>query len=203
MPRPRQRVCLEQGLRLDINDINKLARLCFVRPGAKSGRNHIQWSQTYTGATIASGLITANFEGSDEGWVRIQIGNLDQRITLAVQPRHFGGSQWYFKCPHTHRHCSVLWRPPGARLFGSRQTWRRQVAYASQFATPLDRAHRGQAKIKSRLIGNRDPDEWDLPPKPKWMRWSKYNRYVQKFDSYEDILDRHTIEVAARLMSRV
>jgi hypothetical protein len=167
-----------------------------------SGPNPIQWSRTYTGDTIASGFMTANMEGTDEGWVRIQIGNLDQWIALAVQPRRFGGRQWYFKCPQTHRHCSVLWKPPGATRFCSRQTWRRQVAYASQFATPVDRAHRGQAKIKSRLIGNRDPDEWDLPPKPKWMRWSTYNRYVHRFDSYEDILDQHTIGVAARLMSR-
>jgi hypothetical protein len=46
-----------------------------------------------------------------------------------------------------------------------------QKAYASQRTTATDRAHRGQAKIKARLIGNLDPDEWDLPPKPKWMRW--------------------------------
>ena len=199
MPRPRQRACLEQGLKLEIN---KLARLGFVRSGAKSGPNRIQWSQTYTGDAIASGLITADMEGRDEGWVRIQIGNLDQWIALAVQHRHFGGCQWYFKCPHTHRYCSVLWRPPGATRFCSRQTWRRQVAYASQFAAPVDRAHRGQAKIKSRLIGKHDPDEWVLPPKPKWMRWNTYNRYVQRFDAYEDILDRHTIGVAARLTSR-
>jgi hypothetical protein len=36
----------------------------------------------------------------------------------------------------------------------------------------------GQAKIKSRLIAELDPDEWDLLPKPKWMRWRKYDRYV-------------------------
>ena len=35
-----------------------------------------------------------------------------------------------------------------------------------------DKAHQGQAKIKLRLIADLDPDEWDLPPKPKWMRWS-------------------------------
>jgi hypothetical protein len=28
-----------------------------------------------------------------------------------------------------------------------------------------------EGKIKSRLIGNPNPDEWDLPPKPRWMRW--------------------------------
>jgi hypothetical protein len=119
------------------------------------------------------------------------IGDLDQWIDLVTQPRYFGGRQWYFECPVTHRHCSVLWMPPGARRFCSRQTWRRQVAYASQFETPADRAYRGQAKIKSKLIGDHDPDEGELPPKPKWMRWHTYNRYEQKFDAYEDIRDRH------------
>jgi hypothetical protein len=47
------------------------------------------------------------------------------------------------------------------------------------------------AKRKSkRLIGDCDPDEWDLPPKPKWMRWRTYHRYVDRFDRYEEILER-------------
>ncbi|MGO8841304.1 MAG: hypothetical protein ACLQF1_09295, partial [Methyloceanibacter sp.] len=103
----------------------------------------------------------------------------------------------------THRHCSVLWMPAGARRFCSRQTWGRRVAYASQFGTPVDRAHLGQAKIKSRLIGNCDPDEWDLPPKPKWMRWRTYNRFEQKFDKYEDALNEGTFALLARLMGEV
>ncbi|MGA8689539.1 MAG: hypothetical protein WB662_06425 [Methyloceanibacter sp.] len=109
----------------------------------------------------------------------------------------------YFECPVTHRHCSVLWMPAGARRFCSRQTWGRRVAYASQFGTPVDRAHFGQAKIKSRLIGNCDPDEWDLPPKPKWMRWRTYNRFEQKFDKYEDALNEGTFALLARLMGEV
>jgi hypothetical protein len=47
-----------------------------------------------------------------------------------------------------------------------------------------------KAKIKSRVIGNLNPDEWDLPPKPKWMRWRTYNRFVDRYEAYEDILDR-------------
>jgi hypothetical protein len=47
-----------------------------------------------------------------------------------------------------------------------------------------------KAKLKSRLIGNLKPDEWDLPPKPKWMRWRTYNRFVDPYEAYEDILDR-------------
>ena len=84
---------------------------------------------------------------------------------------------------------SVLWMPPGARRFCGRHEWGGQVAYASQFDTPVDRAHRGKAKIKARLIGDRDPDEWDLPPKPKWMRWHTYNKQVDKFDHYEGMLE--------------
>ena len=63
------------------------------------------------------------------------------------------------------------------------------------------RAHHGQSKINSRLcsLGKFDPDEWDLPPKPKWMRWKTYNRYEQKFDRYEAKLNAGLEELAAKL----
>lgn len=44
-------------------------------------------------------------EGS-EGWLRIQIGSLDQRIALGAQPRPFGGAQSYFKWPVTQGFCA-------------------------------------------------------------------------------------------------
>ena len=133
MPRSRQRATLEEGPRLDIN---RPSRQGFIRPGAKSGPIPIQWTNTYTGEAVASGVITASMEESEEGWLRIQIGNLDQWINGA-QPRRFGGRQWYFRCPATQRRCSVLWMPSGARQFCSRQAWRKQVAYASQFASEI------------------------------------------------------------------
>jgi hypothetical protein len=92
--------------------------------------------------------------------------------------------------------------PPGATRFCSRQAWGRQVAYASQFLDPKNRAYRGQAEIKSRLIGDCDPDEWDLPPKPKWMRWTTYNRYVERFDRYEDILDAGIVKLMAKILGK-
>ena len=70
MPRPRQRVCLESGLKLDLN---KLRRQGLVRPGAKCGAV-IRWTNTYTGEEIAEGVITSNMEGKYEGWLRIQLG---------------------------------------------------------------------------------------------------------------------------------
>ena len=183
MPRPRQRVCLQDGLSLNLN---RLARREFIQPGATTGPVGIKWKNSID-KEIASALITADMRGPDEGWFRIQMGRLDQQIDLVSHARHFGGRQWYFICPSTNRRASVLWNPPGALYFECRQAWGRQVAYASQFSTWVNRSHQGKARIKSRLcsIGGFNPDEWDLPPKPKWMRWNTYNRAVEKFDRHE------------------
>ena len=45
-----------------------------------------------------------------------------------------------------------------------------------------------------------NPDEWDLPPKPKWMRWRTYNRHVERFDEQEKILDFGMFELVAKPM---
>jgi hypothetical protein len=121
------------------------------------------------------------------------MGRFLQQITLVSRPRHFGGQQWFFLCPVTGKLATVLWKPPGASKFCSRQAWGRQVAYRSQFQGASDRAYLGKERIKARLIGDLDPAEWDLPPKPKWMRWETYNRYVERFDDYERRLDEACI----------
>jgi hypothetical protein len=102
------------------------------------------------------------------------------------------------------RNCraSVLWLPPGARHFASRHAWLVQVAYSSQFMTAMDRAYLGKEKIKRHLIGDLDPDEWDLPPKPKWMRWKTYNRYVERFERYEAALDAGALSRVKQLLKR-
>jgi hypothetical protein len=143
MPRQRDRVCLQDGLKLDLN---RLVRNGFVRGGANIGLRGIKWTHSYWG-DIASGLISADMTGQDEGWFRIHVGSLDQWIILVPRPRHFGGRQWYFMCPVRNRPASVLWKPPGATRFCSRQTWGRQVAYGSQFIGATDRAHNGKARI--------------------------------------------------------
>jgi hypothetical protein len=198
MPRVRQRVCLESGLKLDLN---KLMRQRLLQPGCRVGPYYFRWTNTYTGEQVATALISANM-GPQQGWLRIQLGNSDQSVDLVSQPRHFGGRQWYFECPGTYRPCTALWRPPGATRFCSRQAWGRRVGYASQFLDPDNRAHRGKAKIQARLIADLDPDEWELPPKPKWMRWSTYNQLVDRFESYEEILDCGIAELMAKWLGK-
>jgi myo-inositol catabolism protein IolC len=66
---------------------------------------------------------------------------------------------------------------------------------------PIARGHQGAAKIKSRLcsVGGFNPDEWELPPKPKWMRWKTYNRMVEKFDRHEAMVEESLAEAIMRL----
>ena len=197
MPRPRHRACLEDGLKLDLNH---LARRGFVEFGANIGVRGITWTHSSRGQ-VARGIISAEMSDPHHAWLRIQIGESVQRITLVSRSRKFGGRQWFFVCPATGGLATVLWKPPGAARFCSRQAWGRQVAYASQFLGRDSRAHHGQSKINSRLcsIGRFDPEDWNFPPKPKWMRWKTYNRLEQKFDRYEDILDSGIERLVAKL----
>jgi len=189
MPRPRYRACLEDGLKLDLNH---LARRGFVRFGANIGVRGITWTRSYWGQ-VARGVISAEMSYPHDAWLRIQIGESVQRITLVSRSRNFGGRQWFFLCPATGRLATVLWMPPGADRFLSRQAWGPQVAYRSQFQGASDRAYLGKERIKARLIGDLNPAEWELPPKPKGMRWVTYKRYVERFDEYEESLDKASI----------
>ena len=193
----RSRVRLESGFKLDLN---RLARRGFIKPGAITGPVGIVWTDD-TGQQIASGYITADMSGEQAGWLRIRLGRLDQCIYLVARRRHFGGRQWFFTCPQRHSLATVLWMPPGADTFACRQRWGRQVAYASQFIDRVARGHQGAATIKSRLcsFGGFDPDEWDLPPKPKWMRWKTYNRMVEKFDRHEAMAEEGLAGAVMRL----
>jgi hypothetical protein len=194
MPRPRYRICLQDGLKLDLNH---LARKGFIKFGANIGARGISWSSPHRGE-VASGVITADMTDPSHAWFRIAIGQFAQQIALASRPRHYGGCQWFFVCPVTGGLATVLWKPPGASRFCSRQGWGRRVAYRSQFQNASDRAYFGKERIKARLIGDLDPEDWELPPKPKWMRWATYKRYVERFDDYEEGLDNALIASVAK-----
>src|ERR1043166_4765613 len=128
MPRPVQRVRLENGLKLDLN---RLARRGSIKSGAINGPVKIAWTDD-TGQQVASGYVTADMSGEHSGWLRIRLERTDQCICLVARRRHFGGRQWFFKCPHMHSLATVLWMPPGAETFACRQRWGGRVAYASQ-----------------------------------------------------------------------
>jgi hypothetical protein len=135
MARHRQRVRLEDGLKLDLN---KLLREGLGPPGNIPWPVVIRWTTTRSGE-IAKGWITIGREDEDRGFVKIVLGKLDQRLDLVAQRRHFGGRQWYFRCLVTGKNCSVVWLPPGATCFCSRQAWGKVAAIAHQdhFESPF------------------------------------------------------------------
>jgi hypothetical protein len=170
MPRPRERVCLEAGLRLDLNKLRR------------------------------AGTIPPALDGKKAGSLRVSYPALgfEQEIQFVSRQRHFGGRQFYFQCPATGRPCSVLWKPPGATKFACRQAWRGRVAYQSQFADSTDRAHLAQRKIRARLcVGNQRESEGrtDLPPRPKRIRAATYARWKDRFEEQERKLDEALLKV--------
>ncbi len=191
MPRDRWRATLESGPKLD------LARL-IPRGAGKPGAN-ISCILTYAaGETIAVDLRLREYGG----WLELSFQGRQQTFSLVSEPRHFGGWQWYVVCPKSGRKARVLYRPLGATFFASRYAWGRRAAYASQFLDPIGRAWRTKAKVKARLLGDSDPDEWDLPPKPKGMRWATYQKWEAKYDAAEEALDLHCGLALARLVGR-
>ncbi len=154
MPRPSQRVRLETGLKLNLN---RLVQRGFIKPGAIAGPVSIAWTDD-TGQQVASATVTADMSGEQTGWLCIRLGRLNQCISLVARRRHFGGQQWFFICPQLRSLATVLWMPPGADTFASRQKWHRQVAYASQFMDPVARArlrsNRGFAHLAVSTLTN-------------------------------------------------
>jgi hypothetical protein len=197
------RATVEGALRLDID---AMMRRGLVRPGARVDcelRFFLDDDQidirceAHVGGPEGS-FVRLRYAMTDY-WTGEEI-EIDDEIFLATTRPLFGGLRWWFLCPRSGRRVRKLYLPLGARHFWSRRAY--GLAYASQRGTPIDRAHRGKAKIKARLIGSLDPNEWDSPPKPKWMRWHTYNRYVERYDGYEDILNFGIVALAAKLMGR-
>jgi len=75
MPRPRQRACLQDGLKLDLNH---LARTGFVKFGDNIGARRIAW--TIGQRQIASGVITADMADPNRAWFRIAVDQLVQQV---------------------------------------------------------------------------------------------------------------------------
>jgi hypothetical protein len=123
MSRHRERVCLETGLKLDINRL------------------------------LRDGIMPRPIEGEIAGSLRVRYPDFEQEIQFVSRRRHFGGRQFYFQCPATGRLCSVLWKPPGTSRFACRQAWGGHVAYQTQFVAKSERCHLAKEKIRQRLSG--------------------------------------------------
>lgn len=200
MARSRQRVPLESGLKISLPEMMKKG---WIVPG-RDCAGRMRWTYAGTDEEVGAICYTAGFQTDIEGWLRIRADQLDQTISLVSQPRHFGGRQWYFRCPLQWRTVSVLWLPPGGRKFACRQRWGRQVAYSTQFESWFDRACTESRKLRKKLsreevyqcVGD------VVPPKPKWMRWRSYDEIISRIDAYDSLVEDRTLLLMGRLLNR-
>ena len=190
MPRARERMSLDIGLRLDINNL--------IRGGLRTGACEVKIKGD---GSATKGRLSAYLDNGPMHWVQLQFSSFDQTIGLIRGARHFGGFEWYFICPMTGDKASVLWLPRGQRSFASQKYWKtRRKAYSSQFLSPHDRAEQGTKRIEARLVY----DEKDgMLYKPKRMRLATYQHLCERLDAYEEIVNDRLIRVLGRLMGRL
>jgi hypothetical protein len=191
MPTNRSRTTLEAGCRLDINKL--------IRRGLRSGQFNITFPRDGALATL-----DVHMDQQERSWLRVRLPpNVDQTFTLIPVRRPYGGCQWYFICTLSGYRASVLWKPGGAHRFACRRYWGRRVAYASQFLTPVDRAHRNIRRIEARLspVNPRGEEDGSLY-RPSGMRRATFERLWAELDRNEDVLNERTARVVARLMRR-
>jgi hypothetical protein len=195
MARRRERNRLEDGFKLDVNNL----RVQEVPQGEQT-QQVICCNPRYSGDTRRFGLIVWRFSSATRGSMRLLLNSLDQSIDLVALRRHFGGVQWYFICPVTGRRASVLWMPPGESCFASRQAWGREVAYASQFITAPFRALSRAHDIRHRLGDKEYSRVFDFPPpsKPKWMHRYTYETLLNRLAFYEGKCDLYVERRIAR-----
>ena len=89
----------------------------------------------------------------------------------------------------------ILYLPLGGRHFWSRRSYRR--AYGSQSESVYDRALRAR-KLCKRLGG--DPADDRYPDKPLRMRWTTYNRIMDRLVAADRVADERLILLASRLL---
>jgi len=173
--------------RLQLN-INRLIRDGFIHPGKVTQLSDFYWlddeGDARASARIEADLTNPSADDARYGTMRIYANWIDQTIQLVGCPRHFGGVQWYFVCPAQNRYVSVLWSLPRRRFFVGRKSLGKQVAYLSQYHSPGARAHYSADKLFNRIWGPDALDEWDVLPKPRWMRWKTYERLSKRFEKY-------------------
>ncbi len=113
MAKPRTRACLQDGLMLDIN---RLIRDGSIVPGCEFGPSSIWWRDAYSCEDVTVGIVRGDLRCVHDSSVSIEFLGRQQWLPVFRQARHFGGGQWYFRCPKTGKDCSIVWLPPGGDL---------------------------------------------------------------------------------------
>lgn len=121
-------------------------------------------------------------------WLAYSVNGQDasQAINTTTTPCGYGGSRRWFCCPSCSGRCEVLYQRSGR--FACRSCQR--VSYTSQSGSESDRVHARYHKLHT-LIEN---------GKPKWQRWTTFNRLEEKFERADESANQMLWKVIQRLM---
>jgi hypothetical protein len=186
---------IESGRRIAVQNLSRAGLL----------RDGCEWTSTMTwpsgfsiafeGRIEAPGLRRLKLKYQAGGEYDDEVVDIDETICLERFPQPFGGYRGYFICPSSNRRCTVPYQPPGAKRFRSRWGFRCRLQYRSQQLSPIHRYHQGARRAAKHVL-NKGPcewreeyEDWEFPPKPKWMRWKTYNRLDEKALAYEKAAD--------------
>jgi hypothetical protein len=86
MARPRDRIQLEDGVKLDLNKL----RVQAISHG-ETTQQVIYCNPGYSGDARRFGLLVWRVSSATRGSMRLLLRSLDQSINLVAAPRHFGG----------------------------------------------------------------------------------------------------------------
>jgi hypothetical protein len=190
------RATTEDGLTLSLSNLLRDRSGC-----AWAGST--TWTSSATGEQVASIGYEAHLR-QESGLVRLRHTTTQSDgerhesyywIQLQTTPQPLGGRRWWFVCPRTGKRAAKLHLPDGAFTFASRQAYR--LTYACQREPAHYRALRRAFKLRGKL--GAEGGIGDYVPKPKWMRWSTYDRKLEEIFAADDIVDAHTQNFARKL----
>lgn len=133
-----------------------------------------------------------------------------QIIKVANTPCHYGNRRYWFICPECERRC--------ASVYFSGDVWACRkclnLVYSSQQVTKNDfMAYYEQANQVARIIdsdysmtGNdfiKSSALMLFPDKPKYMKWAKYSRLVNEFETYRHMGNNQLIASMKAIVDRV
>ncbi len=192
------RPVVEQFRSIDVNRLNREGLLSHDGVGAQ-----LHWRDE-DGERVAS--VNVSYR---DGWLRLNYSfreydgdwqQVSEPVLIERVPCNYGKSRPYFRCPRCGRRCAKL---HGASVrFLCRKCYR--LSYACQAEAPWDRAIRRSNKIKRRLGGNGEWNEFIPRPKGMWRR--TYDRAMEKIwkleGEAEDYLNDQLMLRLSSILSR-
>ncbi len=127
--------------------------------------------------------------------------DVQDALPLVWTPCTFGGSRLWFACPGCATRRGVLYLSPAGSRFRCREC--HGLAYRSTRMDALERATERVRTVQRRLkpVGSYDP--FVVPPQPKGMRATTYERVREELREVQFRRDEIYVENLAALMKRL